>query len=108
MLIYPQVRDFLESERTLGRHQEWSEVDSLDVSGDQGPCFLYEQSKNTQPLYASNEEALSAVNKELEGYAQRFECALDELVKMADEALEYNEDYNRVLSLAKQIAFLKR
>lgn len=69
---------------------------------------LYREAMANTPKFASNEEAISRLTRELESLAKGSGLSVSELLKRAETSSEFNENEERAASLARRIAFLRK
>jgi hypothetical protein len=85
-----------------------SQVDSIDVSHDKSPCTLFQKIESADPSHFSKEDAIETYNRELETLAMKHRIDVGTLIDRSNTSAGcYNADFERALSLAKRIAYLK-
>ncbi len=69
---------------------------------------LLKEAVSTPPKFSSNSEALATLSKELEQLTAKLGRPVSEILRIRETASEFNEIHERVASIVRQIALLKR
>ncbi len=69
---------------------------------------LYQEAVSAESKFPSREAAIAALSTELEALAAQTKMSVAEVLKYRESSSEFNETYERIATLARQIDFLKK